>query len=67
MGNRMEEAGVCTACGGPVIEMNPIWGMCVKCLDDIHHQAKEKVKYKDARKDTAKRVRVFIPSMVRPE
>lgn len=65
MANRMEEGGTCTSCGGPTIDMNPVWGMCSQCIEDRNYEAKQKVIHKDARKGNPKRIKVFIPSLVK--
>lgn len=60
MSNRLE-VNECVRCGGPLVELNPKWHMCSKCIKEVEEDFKEMRAQAKNRKNTKLRHKMWMP------
>lgn len=54
----------CVGCGVPLIDLNPLWGMCSQCIEGTKEKLAIAIQRKDEERNP-KRFQIHIPSLAR--
>ena len=64
MSNRLG-SGLCLGCQAPLVDLNPQWGMCSKCIKGTQEKLLKMQKNKSQNERSPRRIKMVIPSLAR--